>query len=85
MDKSIIIQELHRINRDIPNPYIKLVWYPSTLNNNKIDVRRSKPGYLHIRKFMKHVLKTSTGEVLRESMEYSYFRANMTTGEIVEL
>lgn len=85
MDKSFIIQELQRVDRDVPNPYTKLVWYPSILNGNKIDVRRTKPGFLHIRRFMKHVLKTPTGEVLRESMEYSYFRANMNTGEIVEL
>lgn len=86
MNNQDNIIELRKIAGQLPNPYTKGVFYDVTMpDGKKAQARSTKPGFLHIRKMVKHILKSPNGEVLRESMEYAYFRCNMRTGEIIEL
>ena len=77
---------LEEIDKQIPNPYYKNVWYDVIMPNGKpAQAMRTKIGFLRIRKMMNHVLKTPTGEIINQEIKYSYFRCNLKTGEITEL
>jgi hypothetical protein len=79
-------KELYKLVNQIPNPYTKGVWYTATTSEGtSLEIRRTKFGFAHIRKMGKHVLKSPNGEILQRWEEWNYFRANLDTGEIVEL
>lgn len=86
MNNQDSIKALTDINNQIPNPYFKGVWYDVTMPNGKpAQAMRTKPGFLRMRRMINHVLKSPNGEIINQKMEYSYFRCNLITGEVVEL
>ena len=87
MDKAESIKSLKEIDNQIPNPYLKNVWYDIIMHNGiNAQAMRTKTGYLRIRKLTHHVVKSPDGTILHDQgMQYSYFRCNMITGEITVL
>ena len=87
MDQDIIKQGLQNVNSQIPNPYTSGVWYDVILPNNKPgQARRTKPGYLNIRKLTHFVIKLPDGTITQDGgMQYVYYRCNLMTGDIKEL
>ena len=80
------VDEVKFLDNQHPASYIRGTWYPAeTKSGNKVEIRRTKPGFLRIRQIRPYILKSYTGEVLRKSMEYVFYRANTITGKVVEL
>jgi hypothetical protein len=86
MNQEDSIKNINYIVKQMPDSYQKYVWYDvELLNGKKVQARFTKPGFIHLRQWRKHVLRTPEGEILSEKMDWSYYRGNMKTGEIIDL
>jgi len=87
MDKIESKNLLIEIYKQIPNPYLKNVWYDVTMPNGKpAQALSTIKGFLRIRKLVHQTLKSPEGEIIiDEGMQYIYFRCNIKTGDITRL
>ena len=86
MDNENVLKELWHLNKQLPNPYTRGIWYSAkSITGKEFEILKKSAKCLYIRKWVKHLLKTPTGEIISEEMDWSYFRGNLTTGNIVQL
>ena len=86
MDDQSIKTELQFLAKQIPNPYQYNTWYKAvSIIGKEFEIMKKSKNCLYIRRMMKHILKSSDGEIIREKMDYCYFRGNLKSGKLVEL
>ena len=86
MNDLEIKTELQFLAKQIPNPYRYNTWYKAvSIIGKEFEIMKKSKDCLYIRRMMKHLLKSPNGEIIKEKMDYSYFRGNLKSGKLIEL
>ena len=93
-DKRRNLDIAQALDRQHPNPWTPGHWYPAEYNGVKVHISRSNgrgrnsgTRYLHVKRAAKTVIKSPSGEVLREALTLGVIHViyNMQTGEAKEV
>lgn len=84
MDVKKAMQEL---NDFIPTPYEVGKWYPAiTTTGAKVEIKKTSPGFLHLRHKAKQVLKDKDGNIMENYSEvFVVYRVDLKNGTMKRL